>query len=130
MLASLVPRLDEERLKLHGVLEHLAVSPGKLPGSLENCEDVSLEEVETFVESAVETPLDDVEVERTNAAGCSGGSGRGPGLGGLEMFRQLRKRIGEASLVSILGKKRQEFFNSIMPYALRRQMTADDKPGS
>ena len=101
MLASLVSRLDEERLELHRVLEHLAVGPGELPGSLENGEDVSLEEIETFVESAIEPPLDDVEVESPNSGGGSGSSGSA-GFGRLEMLGQLGQRVGVAPFIGIL----------------------------
>ena len=99
MLASLVSRLDEERLELHRVLEHLAVGPGELPGSLENGKDVSLEEIETFVESAIEAPLDDVEVESPNS-GC--GSSGSAGFGRLEMLGQLGQRVGVAPFIGIL----------------------------
>jgi len=113
MLASLISGLDEERLELDGVFEHLAVGSGQLPGSFQNGKDVTLEQIETFVESTVETSLDDVQVE-----GSDFGRGVGSCLGWVEVFRQLGQRIGEASFFRILLK----FFGFIIYIFVKRTL--------
>ncbi len=68
MFAGLVSRLDEEGLELDRVFENLAVGSRQLSSSIQDREDVPLEQVKALVEAAVEAALDDVEVEGADPA--------------------------------------------------------------